>query len=239
MKHEITFNPADHTYWCDGIQLTSVTAKIKSITPPFDRDTIAARCARREGKTVDQILDEWEAKGALARDRGTLIHSYAEDVIDGRTDHVLAAMNDRLPEFDAFDRAWAAFRERLDARVVWKERIVGDPALGVAGRADILLSVQPRGAQRMLCLCDWKSGEKFETSGKWANLLPPWSDVGDCELSKYSIQLSTYRLLLEREDPSLVFSDSYLVHLRGDGTFRIHRATDYRDRVLAWLTNMG
>ena len=236
MKHPIEFDPATHTYTCAGQQLTSVTTLVKELTPPFDRDGIAARCARREGQTVEQVLAEWDAKGKASMQRGTDCHDYIDGVLSGECDPIKAALNERLPEMDAFDKAWLAFRERLDARVVAKETIVGDPELGIAGRVDVILDVTPARQDTRRCLIDWKTGTKFETQGRFGSLLPPFADVGDCELNRYSLQLSLYRLLLEREEPGRAWGDSYLIHLRGDKSFHIHRAHDYRERALAWLT---
>lgn len=231
----IEFRAKDHTYWHDGKQLTSVTTAVKELVPPFDRDTVAKVCAARDRITVDEVLAEWEAKAKASRDRGTDVHGYIESVLDGKADPILDAMNARLPEMDAFDAAWQAFRDRLNAKVVIKETIVGDPELGIAGRVDVILDVTPKGEPTRRCLMDWKTGARFETQGKFGNMLPPFESEGQCELAQYSLQLSTYRLLLERMEPDTKYGDSYLIHLRSDRTFRIHAATDYRERVLHWL----
>lgn len=235
MNPRIEFRAADHSYWHNGQQLTSVTTAVKSLVPPFDKDTVARRCAMRDGIPLEQVLAEWEAKAKASRDRGTDVHGYIESILDGKADPILDAMNTKLPEMIAFDDAWAAFRERLDARVVIKETIVGDPELGIAGRVDVILDVTPKGQPTRRCLMDWKTGQRFETTGKFGNMLPPFESEGQCELVQYSLQLSTYRLLLERMEPGTLFGDSYLIHLRSDGTFRIHAAIDFRERVLHWL----
>jgi hypothetical protein len=59
-------------------------------------------------------------------------------------------------------------------------------------------------------------------------------DVPDDELHRYSIQVSHYRLMLERDGETGKLGDGWIVHLGGVAT--AHRVVDYRARLESWLT---
>jgi hypothetical protein len=231
---KIIFNEADHTYEQDGVKLDSVTTLIQSLCKPFDKETISKKVASNDGKSQAEVLEEWERKGEEARDRGTMVHSYVDDVLSARNDYVMESINIKIPEMVAFDYAWGAMQSKLDAKIDKREFIVGSKELRVAGRVDALVSINIQSV-RMKCIFDWKTG-KFRTYNHFQTLLAPFDDQDDCELVKYSLQTSLYRLLMEQE-PETTYGHAYLAHLRNDGSHMIHRAIDFRDRLTQWLLN--
>lgn len=229
----VRFNPDDHSYWIGKRKLDSVSSLVKSLTPPFDRDRISKQVAFKKGISVEEVLKEWDTKSEVGRDRGTLVHSYVDDVLLERSDPVLSVMNEKIPEMEAFDKAWDAFKGRMKARVAAREFQVYSKRLRVAGRVDILLSVRSDG-KRKKCVFDWKTG-KFNRYSQFGRMLPPFDDLTDCELSRYSLQLAMYRVLMERMHLEEECDDGYLVHLKPSGDYFIHRALDLKDRVEEWL----
>lgn len=241
--HNIHFDPESHTYTCDGVELISVTRLIARLKPPFDAQAAAERVAQREGGTAQELLDEWERKRQRSLERGERVHQYIRERLApapaAPADPWLAlnpAAAYPLPEERAWEAFWELARGRV-RRVVHVEHIVGDPALGVAGTLDCLLETDER-----LHLWDWKTGSRFEESNRWGRtLLAPFDDLPDCELSLYSLQLSLYRLLLERALPADQLGDSYILHLAPEPvtpTYRVHKALDLRQRLAAWLTTL-
>ncbi len=231
----IEYDPIAHTYMLGDQQLVSVTTLLARLKPMFDSAAVSTTIAARRGITKEEVLAEWELKGKLGRDRGTRLHLYAEDVIIGKIDPILYNVNDKIPEMQAFDAVWNKLRKTLDAQVVKQEWTIGDAQFGVAGRLDVLLSTMIDG-ERKLSIFDWKTG-KMRTDNQYQRMLPPFDDEDDCELVHYSLQTSLYRLILERNKPDVVFGDSYLVHLRDDGSYLLHRAIDYRQKWASWLDN--
>jgi hypothetical protein len=233
---DIVVDSVNHGYRIGDKNLVSVTTVLKSVIPEFDKDSISLKMAERSGVTQAEILRQWEAKGAKSRDKGTRLHQYIEDVMAGKVDPIMGRVNDRLPEMDAFDDAWTKLRAELDAKVVKQEFVVGDEELGVAGRVDSLISILPYKAKsRLACIFDWKTGSKFEVTNRYEKLLPPFHAYDNCKLNEYSIQLSLYRLIMERNKPDIQLSDGYILHLREDGTYQLHRARDFREEIAEWL----
>ena len=227
----ITFDNRTHTYKYGSQTLLSVTSLVDRMKPPFDRDGISSKLAERENRDQAEILKEWEKAGEESRDKGTRVHSYIEDVLDGKIDSTLRSINDRIPEMDAFDEAWLRMSNTLKVKVVEKEKIIGDADFGVAGRSDAILEFAGKP-----CIFDWKTGKKFDESNPYEKLYAPFETEDSCHLNAYSIQVSLYRLMIER-NTDVKMGDPYLLHLRNNGTFHLYRAKDYRQKLEKWLCN--
>ncbi len=246
--NDIKFDYEEHSYLYKGTKLVSVTTLISRVKPPFEKMKVASSVALRDGKSVQEVLDEWEKSGEEAREKGTIVHSYVEDTINKRPDLILKHVNVRVAEMDAFDKAYTKLSSSLDTNFLMQEITVGDEVYGLAGRVDCLLSVSKSmqaNTKNTIHIFDWKTGKKFETQNHYAKMLPPFDDLDDCAFNHYSIQTSLYRLMLERnrqvicgiDTREVNFGDSYLLHLKTDGTYQLHRARDYRSRIDEWLRN--
>lgn len=222
---KIKFRRKDHTYWLGEQPLTSVTQTISRIAPKFDADGNAARMAARDGTTKEAILELWQRKSRAALDKGTAVHAFIEQIIKGKRPKCA------IPEAQAWLEWWRGAKRYLDP--VGVEMIVGDSELGVAGTMDFLAHSSKNGKTTII---DWKTGSKFETENRWGRfLLPPFSDLPDNELHRYSLQVSLYRLILERAGFANM-GESYIVHL-GPEKAHAYKAHDYRKRLEAWLCN--
>jgi ATP-dependent exoDNAse (exonuclease V) beta subunit len=229
----IEFDAESHTYSMDGVQLTNVSRVVGRLKPEFDSQAVAARVARRDGMSVEEVLAAWEDKKVVSQQRGTLVHDYIERSLRGEPEHTdpFLRSNRRLPEMDAFDEWWSDQAGRLD--IIGTELMIADAALGIAGTLDTLVHSRATGELHIL---DWKTNSRFSTTNRWQNLLPPFDDLPDCELATYSLQTSLYRLILERSVlRGRELGDSYIVHLSRDGRAWTHVAMDLRARLLDWL----
>lgn len=230
----IRFNAEEHRYFYGDQELTSVTKMIKTIQKPFDKQGVAAKTAAKEDKSVQQVLAEWEAKGEKGRALGTLVHSHIQktllDIPDKQTSFdTFLALNTLAPEITAFNRLWAELQPKVKYGVKDVEFVVGDAELGMAGTVDSMFYSRET---EQYHLWDWKTG-KFELSNRWQKLLPPFDYLDDCQLNVYSLQVSLYRLIIER-NTNLDLGDSYLVHLSSDG-YQVHQVVDLRAKLVSWL----
>lgn len=225
---DIVFNRAGHTYTLNGQELTSVTRLISRLKPPFEAESAAANVAHRDGRSVQSVLDQWERKRQAALEHGTRLHQYIERRLTGQPD---GAGEERWPEHAAFDVMWERLSRLGALNVRQVEWVVGDAALGVAGTVDALLH---SAHDDSLHLWDWKTGSKFNTVNRWETLKPPFEDLHNCELNIYSLQLSLYRLIVER-NLARALGDGYIVHLPPAGHAQIYTALDLRGRLANWL----
>lgn len=225
----IEFNPTWHSYTLDGKSLTSVTKAVSRLKPDTDWDAIASKVAAREDKTSAEVKAEWAAK----RDYGTLVHKQIADILRGQQPPAdpFLDINPVLPEVLAFEDFWekSQSQEAAQYQVEW---VVGDAGLALAGTVDAVLYSIRAGLYHVF---DWKTGGSFATGNDWGRWLKkPFDDLPDCELSIYSLQVSLYRLIIER-NAGIPMGNSYIVHLTSDGLYRVYQAVDYRARLLEWI----
>ena len=221
------FNPDYHSYTYHGAKLQSVTAALKKFHPAFDKAAVAKRVAEKNGQTVAEVLADWEARGKIAIDKGNRVHKHIEETLNGTipagVDPFLI-FNERLPEMDAFDRLWEGMSQFV--RPIQVEWVIGDFDWGLGGTVDTMMVNEHTG---LFHIWDWKTG-KFDTSNLWEKLLPPFETFDACKLNVYSLQVSMYRLIIER-NTGLSLGDSYIIHLSEDGRHNIYPAKDFRPQL--------
>jgi ATP-dependent exoDNAse (exonuclease V) beta subunit len=231
---QIKFDANKHNYFLGDKELRSVTNFIKVFQKPFDRDRIAQRTATKENRSVAEVLAEWEAAGERARILGTTVHSHIEKVLRGEQNGQLSldpflSLNTKLPEIAAFDAFWSHLSPAVTCNRDRIEWVIGDTDLGLAGMVDAVFYSLDTGKYH---IWDWKTG-KFDLENQWENLLKPFDYLSASKLNIYSLQVSLYRLIIER-NTGLELGDSYIVHLSANG-YQVHRAIDLRERLMDWM----
>lgn len=235
---QIIFDASEHTYTYQGHRLTGANRKIKEIQQPFNREQAAQRVSERQHRTVEDILTEWTLKGDAGKQKGVEVHEHIMKVLTGDNGPVedpFLVVNKPLPEITAFNDVWTAIRPDIILEPDFVEWVIGDQDLAVAGTLDTMFYSHKT---ELLHIWDWKTG-KFEHYNRFQNLLPPFQDLHDCQMNVFSLVTSLYRLMVERNRPDLSLGDPYLVHLSSSGHYQIHRAFDFRVRLLAWLEQSG
>lgn len=229
---EIKFDADAHRYFLGDKELRSVTNFIKDFQKPFDRNGVAAKVAAKENRSIAQVVAEWEATAERARILGTTVHSHIEKVLRGEQNGQLAldpflSLNTKLPEIAAFDAFWSQLAPKVSYCKEHIEWIIGDAELGLAGTMDSLF-LNPETKQYHIW--DWKTG-KFDLENKWESLLRPFDYLSASKFNIYSLQVSLYRLIIER-NTGLDLGDSYIVHLSAANGYQVHRAIDLRERLM-------
>ena len=182
------FDEASHTYTHDGRKLVSVTQFLKNFFEIFDGPRIARRVvvnpnSKYYGRDPDELVAEWNANGQQARELGTLLHhNIQQHLVDGEVS------GERSDEFHHFE----AFMAGKDWRPLMVEERACCTEVGIAGTVDAVFE-NPRGE---VVICDWKRAKKMKFDNRWQKAKPPIQHLDDCDLSKYSLQLSLYRYLL-------------------------------------------
>ena len=215
----VTFDAETHTYTVNGRVLPSVTTVLRSLKIPFDAQGIAAKVAVRDGLDVSTVLAQWESKRDRALTRGKSVHRAIEAHLSG------IRPTDESAEYRMWKQWWSGTMTPVAV-----EHIIADEQLGCAGTVDAVLW-SPK--TRLLHVFDWKTGDAFKTENRFGDrLLSPFDDLDACELESYSLQVSLYRLMLERQGNDC--GDSWIVHLTANGALP-YRAYDYRKRLREWL----
>lgn len=224
---EIIFDPTGHSYTYEGKPLVGTTRLLAQLKRPFDRTSWARREAEKLGITVEAFLTEQDADFKRRMQHGDDVHSWIAHELRSFQRHEADQNAGSLPEIFAFRHFWSS--NKYEPYLV--EWIIGDADLGLAGTTDAVIYNPDTGLHH---LWDWKTGTKFRTENRFQNLLPPFASLNDCELVNYSLQLSLYRLIIER-NTDLMLGDSHLLYLPAGGNCLVYTALDLRQPLLKWL----
>lgn len=196
---EITFTEDDHRYvstinGCE-YQYVSGTGFLSKYFPKFDpTGEITARCARREGLTVEALKAKWAAKGANSCRIGTRTHETIEDGLLNRPYRNIAEDSIEEKRFDYAKRLASKLKSSID--ILGVEKIVFSPELLVAGTIDLFAKSRKTGCYVII---DHKTNEKIETENTYNKFcLGPIAHLPDTNFYHYALQLNLYQYLLMR-----------------------------------------
>lgn len=193
----LTFDPEPHTYRdSEGAEYVSATTLIKSAFPEFDAPTVAAKCAEKQGKPAETLIAEWDAKRNAAADFGTRLHANAEATIRGQPRPNAPRTPREVKAFKVAAETAAMLCKRFGAGIE-AEKIIFSPFFEVAGTVDVLGHTDAQ----TWTLLDWKSNEVLKReNGFQSCIVPGLEHLQDCDLIRYSLQLSLYEMILRREN---------------------------------------
>tara|TARA_Y100000748_G_scaffold93421_1_gene77993 strand:+ start:40794 stop:41570 length:777 start_codon:yes stop_codon:yes gene_type:complete len=192
----ITFQEDGHIYTIDGeTDFMSVTTWNHSHFKPFDADRIIASMMAREswpkskyfGQTPEQIKAGWDANRDASAAAGTKLHYDIECYYNG-----CPQKNDSI-EYQYFLRFAEKNADLVPFRSEW---MVWDRELRFAGSIDMVF-IQPDGT---LMIYDWKRSKGIEKGNGWGDSATTQciSHLPDSNFWHYSLQLNTYKALLEK-----------------------------------------
>ena len=208
------FFEEDHHYEYKGKRVgISVTRLIEDYCNEFDAETIAEKVALKEGKTIQEVLDEWETKNKWACEKGHLGHCYAQDIwkqlypspiwFDDKNKRI--AINRICSQADNF---YKDYQDRLEHLA--DEFVIGSDEYNIASAIDHLFINKLTGG---LVLVDYKTNSDIHKNEKYAkDMKVPLSHLKDTTLNHYFIQLSIYKYLVEKYT-NLQIEDFFIVYM--------------------------
>ncbi len=228
---KIRFFEKDHVYIDEdtGIRLDSATEFISMFFEKFDKEKWSRYVAKKDNISVQEVLDKWEKKKKWSCEFGTSVHNYAEDLIKNKKPREPPTELHKK-YFDAID----LFMKKEPYKFIYAEKIVGSPKYRIAGTIDAVSK-----KNNSIYLIDWKTNKKIETcSYNDKRCLSPIHYLPDCNFTKYSLQLSLYRFILEVVYGWKVEGQK-LVHLKPNGSYFIHDVDYLKDEIVMMLSHAG
>ena len=240
--NNIKFHDKEHIYYLDGKRTKSVTSIISKYKHPFDKDYWSQKKADERGITKEEILKEWKYKADFSCEKGSAFHEYAENFLtnklfpfpEHRITEALGGVENMLKCREAVEELKKMFNVFYDKSFgklipVRAEVVVGDEEWGVTGMVDQIFYNEK---SKKLEIWDWKTNKAIKEDNKWQQFKTPLEHLDVCELNTYSLQLSFYKLIIER-NTELEIGDCYIVWFNENNeTYKIIKCYDFRDEIL-------
>lgn len=222
--HDFVFYPEDHHYEYKGERIgISVTKLIEEYSQEFDKETVARRVAKKSGKSVQEVLDEWEYKNEFSKAKGTVSHEFVQSLWDNQPI--------KVNHFDSSDEwFYATSRIISEARKFYDdykdklehladEFVIGSKLYDIASAVDHLFIDK---ATHGLVLVDYKTNTEIFKSEKYASKMkPPLHHLKDTIINHYFLQLSIYKWLIETYS-GLEIEDMFIIWFSEiNGNYRI------------------
>jgi ATP-dependent exoDNAse (exonuclease V) beta subunit len=214
---EFKFEPGLHKYTHNGDEMVSVTTFIQQFHKKFDKQYWSLRKAHEQNVPQEWIINEWQKLNDYANEIGTDTHNWIEDYFKGNWNKLPTNL-DVINRINKFNIVYAENLYKLEPLKF--ELKVFSKKWKLAGTIDSLFMYRGK-----LVIVDWKTNKKFDTDETLKykeRLFPPFHDFNKSHLSKYSIQISLYSLILKEWGFNV--SAGYLVHIGpGDEPAKIYK----------------
>ena len=204
---DFVFYEDGHYYECKGKRVgISVTTFIHEFCNEFDAEGMAEKVANRDGKTIQQVLDEWAYKRDFSCAKGTTCHEHAQSIWSGKEYFEIGFgdNDDQRIEFGECVRKiqkqasnfYLDYADALEHLV--DELPIGSEEYDIASCVDHLFYNKLTGG---LVLVDYKTNSLMDGYNKRAYkkaMKVPLSHINNDALHHYHIQLSIYKYLIEK-----------------------------------------
>jgi ATP-dependent exoDNAse (exonuclease V) beta subunit len=207
----ITFYDDKHSYKIDGqpSAKVSVTGLVNTVKEPFDEEKWAGIKAKEHGITPEEMKLLWKKNNQMATYQGSTLHNYIDnfyqnkvkpynrnlaEAILGQTLHEMMYKNLKVlvKHFMNF------YNDTKDYVLPIKnEFVVGDlNDTRICGMLDMLIyNTQTEKYE----IFDFKTNKKFTEASEYnKKLLSPVEHLDETEYNIYSLQLSLYKLFIEK-----------------------------------------
>jgi ATP-dependent exoDNAse (exonuclease V) beta subunit len=205
-KYEITSDP--------GTKYTSVTTWNHQQFPKFDADAIIAKIFKSKswgpdhkywGQTAEQIKASWKSNGEAVSSSGTNLHERIEHFMNNEklnSNYCHSELYNHYSNDDKnFQEEWLYFlkyiQDHPDFQPYRTEWMIFHEELKLAGSIDMVYQ-NPDGT---LSIFDWKRSKEISKVNMWNQFAsnPLISHLHDSNFWHYSLQLNTYKKILEEK----------------------------------------
>jgi ATP-dependent exoDNAse (exonuclease V) beta subunit len=251
----IQFDEPTHKYTIiddSETKYTSVTTWNHYHFPQFDSESIARSIVNNPNKkpmyknmTVEEIKDKWNKDGVTASSAGTAMHYNIEcfmNLGDVNKEYTHSELYDlwmkthTKEEIDEASVEWKYFLDFVEAtpqlipyRTEWS---IYDKKLKLAGQIDMVYFNPDDGT---ISIYDWKRAKDIQMSNNFNKFATnsTISHIPDTNFWHYSLQLNTYKAILER-NYGLKVRELFLVKLHPNNkfeTFEIIKCADLTGEI--------
>jgi hypothetical protein len=231
----VTFEEEKHEYKLHGESLTSCTTWLKKFFAPFDSKEVARNIANGfKGRNYAKFKRGEEVTD-LEKKKATMkywIKEWSEAALHGTRTHYLLEQYllelDNIPntlheegEYETRDvkkfihgSDWLdSYLKQVGEPILYPEYLIYDEELKIAGQVDLMVDT----GDNVIDIIDFKTNKAIDRkSKKGLKCEVPINDMDDCHLTKYTLQMSLYGYMLERQGHKV--GKLILLHLTEDGS---------------------
>jgi len=199
----------------------SGTGWVHKFVKPFDANFWSKKKAEEEGITQQEMLDRWKEISDIANAKGTLHHLYMEFLLDGK---VMEYDNEHLKQMG--DSFYTDYKKGYTSIV--NELMVADKKSDIAGMLDNL----SLGNDGKLYIFDHKTNKELKFENKWSTMLAPFKKFPDANFYHYSLQLSLYKYIIEKNTKLKINGGMKLSYFSSTKTkYQVHNCVDLTKEI--------
>lgn len=217
-KSIIEFEPENHKYFNTktGEEYISCTTLLGLFKPKFDSIKMSSLCAKKQGKTSNEILAEWEANAKKSTDYGTEIHAGIEGYI--KNDKELIS-NNKYNEI--CKKGYDKLISIIGDVGIHSEELLWNHNYKIAGQSDIVQYINgfrqlktPFGNHvPTINVIDIKTNNKINFHSEYDEYMKyPLEHLHNCNYNNYALQLSLYSYMLQTMNPGMKIGKLALLH---------------------------
>lgn len=233
---DVKFNDSDHTYTnvLNNEKLTSVTTVIHKYETPFEEEKWLPIKAQEYCISENQLKYSWTWLNDHSKFKGSCVHNYIENYYlnkiyeyPSKDIHIFFGYDPIINSYnDIIKNQFLKFYELTKGRLIpiKPEMIVYDLDYKISGMVDMVFyNVK----ENKLQIWDWKTNKQLNTENRFQSMKGPLSHLDQCEINTYSLQLHTYKHLIEKTTGLKFSNDCYIVwFFEKNPTYSIIKTTD-------------
>lgn len=190
--HIVEFFSDEHKYILDGAtRLKSATTLVKKYFPEFDTQRIATAYAKKHKMEIEDVIAKWDKIRDEACEFGTLIHAWAELLLENGDAQIKPTNEKETAYLDAISKYIPQLKEEYE--IIAIEKLLFDPDSKIAGTPDIIARKKDDG---LIYILDWKTSKTINYENKWESGFGPLENIPNANYYHYCLQLNIYGALL-------------------------------------------
>jgi len=245
---QITFYDDKHSYKIKGqpSAKVSVTGLVNTVKEPFDEEKWAGIKAKELGFTPEQMKLLWKKNNQMATYQGSTLHNYIDNYYQNKVkpynrDLAKAILGDVLHDkmygnLKVLVKQFMNFYNDTKDTIlpVKNEFVVGDlEDTRVCGMLDMLAYNTETEKYEIL---DFKTNKRFSLVSEYEKKLqPPVQHLDECELNIYSLQLSLYKIFIQKYARIVIDKLKVVWFSVNNDNYKIIELNFYEDECLALM----
>lgn len=240
---DIKYVDSTHEYRLNGVRQTSVTTFIGEFKQKFETEKVAKAYALKHGLEYEKVIEDWNYIRDFASIKGRTFHScaenfYANKIYEYDENDLTEKWGVSMPiaikkMLNHFHNFYSDSKKNLIP--IKSEVVVGDPEYNISGMVDQIFYNKKF---EEIQIFDWKTNKEISYTNNFGNrYLHPISHLDECEFNTYSIQLSLYKHIIQK-NTNLKIGRLYIVWFNEmNDTYKVIQCKEMDEEIKLLIKN--